>query len=208
MDADRIWFKSGHGVEIDQVDRDPGLCASAILTDGPWIVEDARADPRALANPLVAGENGFGFYLGIPLRTSDGYSLGTLCVLDHAPRQVTERQIADLTDLAAVVMDAMELRLTTRHTIQLETQLHLQTEGLARSLQESLLPGALPVLAGIDLAARYVPAHRERVGGDFYDVFTGDGTLGLVIGDVCGHGPLSAALASMARHTLRARSYA
>jgi GAF domain-containing protein len=55
VDHDRIWFKSRHGVDVPQVDRDPGLCASCILQDSPWIVSDAKADVRALANPLVAG---------------------------------------------------------------------------------------------------------------------------------------------------------
>ena len=85
VDHDRIWFKSHHGVDVEQLDRDPGLCASCILQDGPWIVNDAKSDPRALANPLVAGEFGLQFYFGIPLRTRDGFNLGTLCVLDFAP---------------------------------------------------------------------------------------------------------------------------
>ena len=204
VDVDRIWFRSGHGVEIDHVARDEGLCASAILSDGPWVVEDAKNDPRTMANPLVACESGFGFYLGIPLQTTDGFMLGTLCVMDRVPRQATQRQIADLTDLAALVMEGLELRLAARRAILLEAELHHQTEQLARSLQESLMPGTLPDVAGMELAARYVPAHRERVGGDFYDAFADKGTLGLAVGDVCGHGPLAAALASMARHTLRA----
>ena len=45
-------------VQVDEIGRDPGLCASAILGDGPWVVEDARTDPRTMANPLVAGAFG------------------------------------------------------------------------------------------------------------------------------------------------------
>ncbi|MBA2443995.1 MAG: GAF domain-containing protein, partial [Nocardioidaceae bacterium] len=80
VDADRIWFKSHHGVDVDQIDREPGLCASAVLQYGPWVVEDASVDPRTLAHPLVAGDFGLRFYVGIPLTTHDGYNLGTLCV--------------------------------------------------------------------------------------------------------------------------------
>jgi hypothetical protein len=59
VDHDRIWFKSVQGFEgVEQIDRDPGLCASAILADEVWIIRDAKIDPRALANPLVAGEFG------------------------------------------------------------------------------------------------------------------------------------------------------
>ena len=115
VDPDRIWFKSHHGVNVDQIDREPGLCASAIVHDDAWVLKDASKDIRSLANPLVAGEFGLRFYAGVPLRTSEGHNLGTLCVIDREPReQFTEHQIAQLTDLAAVVMDEIELRLAAR----------------------------------------------------------------------------------------------
>ena len=116
VDHDRIWFKSHHGVEISQVDRDPGLCASAILQDDPWIIQDATADPRALSNPLVAGEFGLQFYAGVPLRTSDGYNLGTLCILDRQPRTLSDHELTTLEDLAAIVMHDLEQRLESRRT--------------------------------------------------------------------------------------------
>jgi two-component sensor histidine kinase len=112
VDNDRIWFKSHHGFDVQQIGRDPGLCASAILFSEPWVLPDARRDIRSLANPLVAGEFGLRFYVGVPLRTHDGYNLGTLCVIDKEPRTIDEKQIADLSDLASVVMDQMELRLS------------------------------------------------------------------------------------------------
>jgi GAF domain-containing protein len=78
--------------------------ASAILQDAPWILNDAKNDPRSLANPLVAGDFGLRFYVGVSLRTNDGFNLGTLCVIDRAARSVSEEQIAHLTDLASTVM--------------------------------------------------------------------------------------------------------
>jgi two-component sensor histidine kinase len=117
VDHDRIWFKSHHGLDVAQIGRDPGLCASAILHVEPWVLTDARDDPRSLANPLVAGEFGLRFYAGVPLRTQDGFNLGTLCVIDREPRAVSERQIARLKHLAALVMDQMELRLSARRAI-------------------------------------------------------------------------------------------
>ena len=116
VDHDRIWFKSHHGLEIEQVDREPGLCASAILQDQPWIVQDARADPRALANPLVAGDFGLQFYAGVPLRTRDGYNLGTLCILDREPRTLSHHDLKTLEDLAAIVMNDLEQRLQSRRS--------------------------------------------------------------------------------------------
>lgn len=117
VDQDRIWFKSRHGVDVEQIDRAPGLCASAILQTGPWVLSDAKRDVRSLANPLVAGEFGLRFYAGVPLRTGDGHHLGMLCVIDRAPREATDEQIEQLRDLAAIVMDQMELRLSARRAI-------------------------------------------------------------------------------------------
>jgi two-component sensor histidine kinase len=117
VDEDRIWFKSHHGVDVDQIGRDPGLCASAILTNDPHILPDASQDPRSLSNPLVAGEFGLRFYAGVPLRTSDGFNLGTLCVLDQQPRTVDLAAIDDLKDLASVVVDQLELRLAARRAL-------------------------------------------------------------------------------------------
>lgn len=117
VDEDRIWFKSHHGVPVNQIDREPGLCASAIMEDTPYLIEDARKDPRSLANPLVAGDFGLRFYAAVPLTTRDGHGLGTLCVIDKEPRAIDDEQIADLKDLASIVMDQLELRLSSLSAI-------------------------------------------------------------------------------------------
>src|SRR5690606_7176911 len=102
VDSDRIWFKSRHGLEMEAMDRDPGLCAAAILKAVPLVLPDARLDPRALSNPLVAGSFGLRFYAGAPLTTHDGFSLGVLCVMDREPHPVASSQLEDLKDLAAM----------------------------------------------------------------------------------------------------------
>lgn len=114
VDHDRIWFKAHHGTEVTEIGRDPGLCASAILQDGPWIVEDAARDVRTLSNPLVAGDFGLQFYAGVPLRTPDGFNLGTFCILDREPRKFTAEDTRTLEDLAAIVMNDLDLRLQSR----------------------------------------------------------------------------------------------
>ncbi len=125
VDHDRIWFKSAEGLSgVEQIDREPGLCASAILGHEAWVVEDAGIDPRALANPLVAGEFGLRSYAGSPLETHDGYNLGTLCVIDRVPRELSPEQIAVLDDLAALVVDALELRLAARQQARRATELN------------------------------------------------------------------------------------
>lgn len=120
VDTDRIWFKSTHGIEVDEIGRDPGLCASAVMQLDPYVVTDARIDPRTLDNPLVCGELGLQFYVGIPLTTSTGHNLGTLNVIDVAPREVTDDQLETLSDLAAIVVDELELRLAARERVRVE----------------------------------------------------------------------------------------
>ncbi|MEX2290110.1 MAG: GAF domain-containing SpoIIE family protein phosphatase [Mycobacteriales bacterium] len=204
VDTDRIWFKSHHGLDATQVAREPGLCASAILGSEPWIVTDAVSDPRTLVNSLVSGAVGLRFYAGVPLTTSDGYNLGTLCVIDRLPRQVTDAETEMLQHLAATVMDELELRLSARQAVgAAERRLH-DVEQLAAALQASLLPPSLPRVPFLELGARYQPAHRFEVGGDFYDVFpVDDRAWGFVIGDVCGKGPQAAGRTSCARYSLR-----
>ena len=144
VDVDRIWFKSHHGLDAQETSRDPGLCASAILQNEPWVIADASKDPRTLANPLVAGESGFRFYLGVPLKTHDGFNLGTLCVIDREPRAATDSDIATLKDLAAIVIDELELRLSSRVIIELEAGRRQQAEDDAAAflkVSESLQAG-------------------------------------------------------------------
>ncbi|HEY0165249.1 MAG TPA: histidine kinase dimerization/phosphoacceptor domain -containing protein [Sphingomicrobium sp.] len=117
VDHDRIWFKSHHGLEVQQIPREPGLCASAILSSEAHVLVDASTDVRSLANPLVAGDFGLRFYAGVPLETSDGFNLGTLCVIDMEPRPVDQAQIDDLKDLATLVVDQLELRLAARQAV-------------------------------------------------------------------------------------------
>jgi sigma-B regulation protein RsbU (phosphoserine phosphatase) len=209
VDTDRIWFKAHHGLpDVSEIGRDAGLCASAILHTGPWIVNDAACDPRALANPLVAGDFGLRFYAGVPLTTHDGYNLGTLCVLDYEPRDVTEVETAILADLAALVMDELELRLVARRTVDRADRLRREAEELADALQASLLPPLAPDLPGMELATRYLAGEQGlKVGGDFFDVFRlASNDWGIVLGDACGKGARPASLAALARWTIRASS--
>jgi sigma-B regulation protein RsbU (phosphoserine phosphatase) len=208
VDQDRIWFKSRHGLEVGEIGRDPGLCASAILQYKPWIVEDAATDPRTLANPLVARDFGLRFYAGAPLTTHDGFNLGTLCLIDQKPRQLTESEATTLSDMAAIVMDELELRLSARRAIDRESELRDHAERTAASLQEGLLPRALPEIPRAQIASLYRPSSGTLVGGDFYDAFELDNGRGwaLVVGDVSGKGAEAAAVTALTRHTIRTAS--
>ncbi len=122
VDTDRIWFKSRYGIDVSQIGRDPGLCASAVLSDEIYLVEDATKDPRTLANPLVAGSFGLQFYAAAPLKVKDGHNLGTLCIIDKQPRHLSDHEKQILQDLADILIDELELRLAARTAIYQQNQ--------------------------------------------------------------------------------------
>jgi signal transduction histidine kinase len=122
VDNDRVWFKSRHGIDLEQVSRLPGLCASAILQREPLILPDASVDPNALANPIVAGELGLRFYAGASLTTWDGHNLGAICVLDKEPREFGDKDVATLEQLAEIVVHELELRIVTRNVVKSERE--------------------------------------------------------------------------------------
>lgn len=212
VDEDRIWFKACQGLAAAEIPREPGLCASSILQDEPYVVSHGLQDPRAAGNSLITGELGVRFYAAAPIVTADGFRLGTVNVIDTKPREVTEEDMQTLRDLAAIVMDELELRLAAMREVQLERE-HSEhayrqqrhAERLARTLQRSLSPPVLPEVPGLEVAAHYQPFSSEQVGGDFYDLFAiAAGRWGFFLGDVCGKGPEAAGLTSLARYTLRA----
>ncbi|WP_293890953.1 GAF domain-containing protein [Flavobacterium sp.] len=118
VDTDRIWFKSSFGLDAEEIPRSPGLCSSAIMSEDIYIIEDARKDPRALSNPLVAGVMGLQFYAAAPLKSSEGYNLGTLCLIDKEPRHLDPRESSMLMQLSRIVMSQFELKLQARLTVK------------------------------------------------------------------------------------------
>jgi len=122
VDNDRVWFKSRQGIDFGQVERLPGLCASAILTNDPLILTDASVDPISLAHPIVAGEHGLHFYAGAPLTTADGHNVGAICVMDKNPREFSDEDAATLQQLAEIVIHELELRIATRTVVDEERE--------------------------------------------------------------------------------------
>lgn len=115
VDEDRQWFKSRVGLDQIETPRDVAFCAYAILDPfETTIIRDATKDERFASNPLVTGEPHIRFYAGAPLLSKDNLALGTLCVIDSEPRQLTERQIGALQALARQLSMRLELRRTTR----------------------------------------------------------------------------------------------
>jgi PAS domain S-box-containing protein len=110
VDRDRLWFKSKVGLDISEISRDATFCAQAILQSEPLVVNDAQQDEQFAHIPLVQADPAVRFYAGAPLITAEGYGLGTLCVLDYAPRQLDSTQLEALQALARQVIAQLELR--------------------------------------------------------------------------------------------------
>jgi GAF domain-containing protein len=114
VDRDRQWFKSRQGVGATQTPRDISFCTHTIQDTRPLVVTDAHVDPRFAASPLVLGEPYIRFYIGVPLRSRDGYNVGALCSTDTKVRRLSGEQINVLEDLGRLVVDELELRVQER----------------------------------------------------------------------------------------------
>ncbi|WP_052128347.1 ATP-binding protein [Neosynechococcus sphagnicola] len=123
LDPERQWFKSAFGLAARETPRDLAFCAHAILGSDLFIVKDAHEDERFQGNPLVTQEPHVNFYAGAPLVTPDGFPLGTLCVIDHVPRELNADQLNALRALSRQVISQMELRLHLSQLNALNDQL-------------------------------------------------------------------------------------
>ncbi|MDO7173431.1 sensor histidine kinase [Mariniflexile sp. AS56] len=111
IDDKRQWLKAHHGLDMPETSREYAFCAHAINESSDvFIVPDSRLDDRFHDNPLVIGDPLIVFYAGVRLVTKEGYSLGTLCVIDQKPNILSESQISSLKALSSQVMNLLELR--------------------------------------------------------------------------------------------------
>lgn len=134
IDTDRQWFKSILGLDAVQTPRDIAFCAHTILQPDLLLVPDACTDPRFSDNPLVTGAPSIRFYAGMPLTTSDGLALGSLCVIDLKPRQLSADQQIALRALGNQISSQLELK----RQIVLQEQLIAERKEIEKTLQAEI----------------------------------------------------------------------
>lgn len=118
VDKDRIWVKSGHGMEGGcQLNRESGLCNHTILGETPHVVEDTLQNEDTINHSFVHGNLGIRFYAGVPLRTRSGFNLGSFCIMDKQPREFSAGQLNQLAALAKLLMDYIELVYLQKNTL-------------------------------------------------------------------------------------------
>lgn len=111
VDAERVWAKSCHGTDVSEYKIHPGLCSSAILEDQPYIIHNAKTDPRTANHPLVKQE-GVSFYAGVQLKTKNQLNIGMLCMIDFKPHDIAVNELETLQDLATIAMKIVESGVT------------------------------------------------------------------------------------------------
>ncbi len=168
VDADRQWSKAAVGQDKTQDPRAISFCAHTILQPDLMVVPDARSDTRFARNPLVTGEPFIRFYAGAPLVTSEGFGLGSLCIIDRVPRRLTDAQAAVLRLLARQITGRIELMrhvtlqgelITDRERLLRESQQTVrQQQGFLRDVLSSVTEGRLTLcLSGDDLPPPLAP---------------------------------------------------
>src|SRR4029077_19423488 len=110
VDEDRQWFKSKIGLSVSETPRQVAFCSVAIQHSDVMVVPDTLQDERFRDNPLVLSDPRIRFYAGAPLINEDGYALGTLCVIDQKPREISAEQKEALQALSRLVLGQLEFR--------------------------------------------------------------------------------------------------
>lgn len=181
VDDTRQWFKAKIGIAITETPREIAFCGHVIQGDDMFIVNDASKDPRFLENPLVTSEPFIRFYAGVPLVTSRGYKLGTLCVIDKKPNDLTSYQKSVLELLSNQVMKLLELRLSIRQLKEAKEKI-ATSNMLFRSMTENAPVGIYQTNAegkGVYVNPQWceiagVTEHEALVKGWAYTIFPED----------------------------------
>lgn len=171
VDGDRQWFKSAIGFDISETHRDLAFCTHNIIEPtSPLIVNNAQEDKRFQDNPLVTGQPNIVFYAGIPLVNPQGHALGSLCVIDHKPRVLSEAQLQSLQALARQVERLLELRKEVATSRRLNKELSVARENLEEFAQIVAHDLRGPIRRVKQLCEIVDEDHRASLSGDLIDL--------------------------------------
>jgi signal transduction histidine kinase/DNA-binding response OmpR family regulator len=171
VDEDRQWFKSVRGLPVQQTGRDESFCGHAIYSgDDVFVVNDASRDERFVDNPLVTGDPNIRFYAGGPVSTTDGETVGTLCVIDTQPRQLDDEETQLLRDLADMVQAELQAQEIGR--LQHEIQERRAAEEAAAE-QERRIRALYEVAADSSAAVEQLLQSVLALGCEFLDMDVG-----------------------------------
>ena len=160
VDERRQWFKSRVGLDVNETPREISFCTHAIEGQGVFEVTDTQQDQRFLNNPLVTGDPGIRFYAGAPLTSPDGYNLGTLCVIDRQPRQLSDAQREALVRLSRQIMRLFEGRLQAHRYVE-QAALHQALLNSAASAM--LVTTAEGLISGVNPTAERLFGYSEQM---------------------------------------------
>ncbi|WP_181296052.1 PAS domain S-box protein [Pseudomonas sp. Q2-TVG4-2] len=160
VDDRRQWFKSRFGLDVSETPREISFCTHTIEGQGIFEVSDAQQDQRFQENPLVTGAPRIRFYAGAPLTSPDGYNLGTLCVIDHQPRQLSDAQRDALANLSRQIMRLFEERLQSHRYAE---QAALQQALINSAASAMLLTTADGRISGVNPTAERLFGYPEQM---------------------------------------------
>jgi len=189
VDEKRQFFKSRHGLAAIETPRDLAFCAHAINRPSElMVVKDARLDERFSDNPFVTADLQVVFYAGMPLVTNDGFALGTLCVIDHQPKELTQDQKSALKSLANQVVQLLELRKKNDQLLQTQQELL----SAAKEMEVFAYTASHDLKEPLRMVKSFVNLLEKKYAGNLDDTakkyihFAVDGTerMELLIGDL------------------------
>ncbi|MCU4676797.1 PAS domain S-box protein [Catenovulum sp. 2E275] len=137
VDLDRQWFKSKQGLNINETAREISICGHSIYTKELTVVENTLLDPRFADNPLIVKSPNIRFYAGMPLIINE-MAIGTLCIIDYKPRQLTKEQKKCLIDFSACVLEEINARNELKLSKDLVNQ-KLRLNNLIHSIPDTLV---------------------------------------------------------------------
>lgn len=171
VDDNRQWFKSSYGLDATETPRDVSFCGHAINDkNNTLIVEDARKDERFFDNPLVIGGPEVIFYTGVPLKSSNGLPLGTLCVIDSKPRVLSDSQNEALKALSKQVINLLALRKKNFKLKDLNTQLEEKNSDLEQFAYAASHDIKSPLSNISNLAGMFLADYKNKIDSNGVDI--------------------------------------